>query len=85
MPKAQLFARWRAGQQTWELGCEGYFKAEKSCMVHTFEQGHGKPYKSHLQSSAPGVSLEAQIPVKHEDSSTSSFFYLTVQLFQRAY
>lgn len=50
-------------------------------MAHTFEQGHGKPYKYHLQSSTRGASLEAQIAVKHEDSSTSSFFYLTVALF----
>lgn len=41
MPEAQLFASWQAGQQTWELGCEGYFKAEEPPMVHTFEQGHG--------------------------------------------
>lgn len=85
MPKAQLLASWQVGQQTQELGCEGHFKAEESCMVHTFDQGYEKPYKSHLQSNTHRASLEAQVAVKREDSSTSSFFYLTVLLFQRAY
>lgn len=85
MPKARLLASWRAGQQTRELGCEGYFKAEVSCMVHVFELGQGKPQKSHLPSRTPAASLEAQVAVKHENSSPSSFFYLTVLLFQRIY